>query len=255
MSGSKTKGLLWLVGAILLAVGMALGLPYFAKHIPWSVEKRLAGVFGGSPANAPCQGRSHPESKALLQTLVKRIYPLYPEDSALPITIEVIPGKTVNAFAMLGGRIYVYDGLLKQAESPEELAGVLAHEIEHVRNRHIMQAVAVNLFTIESLKLLLPGGQQLGPQLAYLLLNLKFGRQQEYEADEMGLQRLQQGQVDAEGFRQFFARAEKLPATPQILSNHPANEFREQLAESFRGYPVVPIMDQAQWQTLKTICQ
>jgi len=246
--------LLWVVVAIAVAAGAAIGLPHFAKHVPWRVERWMAGVLGGPPVGNACQGRSHPESLTLFRKLVQRIYPLYPQDGSLPITVEVVPGKTVNAFATLGGHIYVFDGLIKQAQSAEELAGVLAHEIEHVRNRHIIQGVAVNLFTLEALKIVLPGGHQLGSQIAYLLLTLKFSRQQEHEADEMGLERLQAAHVDAAGFEQFFARAEKMSSPPQIISNHPASEFRAELAARFRGYPIDPIMDQQEWGMLKTIC-
>ena len=219
------------------------------------MERWLGGVFGGTPSASPCKGRSEPESLALFQNVVKRIYPLYPDDDALPITVEVIPGKAVNAFATLGGHIYVFDGLIKQAKSAEELAGVLAHEIEHVRNRHIIQGVAVNLFTLGALSVALPGDHQTGSQIAYFLLSMRFSRQQEYEADEAGLKRLQTARVDAAGFQQFFARAEKMPSPPQIISNHPANAERAELAARFHDYPVEPVMDQKQWTVLGAICQ
>jgi predicted Zn-dependent protease len=250
---SKSKGLLWVVVAILVASAAAIGLPYFAKHVPWRVERWMAAVLGGAPFNKACQGRGRPESPALFRKLVKRIYPLDEQDGGLPITIEAIEGKSVNAFAGLGGRIYVFDGLIKQAQSAEELAGVLAHEIEHVRNRHIIQGVAVNLLTLGAIRIVLPG-QSAESQIAYLLLTLKFSRQQENEADEMGLRRLQAARVDAAGFEQFFARAEKMASPPAILSNHPSNEFRAQLAARFRGYPAEPLMGEAEWAALKAIC-
>ena len=215
----------------------------------------MADVLGGRPPDTPCNGRSQEGSLALFGKLVKRVYPLYPEDAALPIAIDVIPGETVNAFATLGGHIYVFEGLVKQTQSAEELAGVLAHEIEHVRNRHIIQGLAVNLVTIEALKAALPGDRRAGSEIAYLLLALKFSRQQEQEADEMGLRRLQSARVDSAGFQQFFARAERMPSPPQILSNHPTNKFRAELAARFRSYPVDPIMDPKEWQLLRAICQ
>jgi beta-barrel assembly-enhancing protease len=245
---------MWVAAAILVAAGAAIGLPYFARQVPWRVEQWMATVLGSAPPSAVCKGRSQPHSVELLRKLVARIYPLVAGDEALPITIDVIAGKTVNAYATLGGRIYVFDGLLKQAQSADELAGVLAHEIEHVRNRHIIQGVAVNLVTLSALKIVLPGDHQVESQLAYLLLSLKFSRQEEYEADAMGLARLQAAHVDSAGFQNFFARAEKMPAPPQIISNHPANASRAELAARFRGYPVEPIMDQTEWAMLKTIC-
>ncbi len=255
MTESKSRGLRWLLIAIAIAATAAIGLPGMAKHVPWPVERWMAGMLGGMPVGNACQGRSHPESLALFRKLVQRIYPLAPGDSDLPITVEVIPGKTVNAYAMLGGRIYVFDGLLRQARSADELAGVLAHEIEHVRNRHVIQGFAVNFFTLGVLKVVLSGGHQTESQIAFMLLTLKFSRHQEYEADEAGLERVRMARVDPAGFQQFFARAEKMPAPPQIISNHPANELRAELAARFRGYPVEPIMDQKEWETLKTICE
>jgi predicted Zn-dependent protease len=253
--GSKTRGLLWLAAAALFTAAMVFGLPVIAKHTPWRVERWLAGVFGGTPAAAPCKGRTQAGSFEQFQRVVKRIYPLDAEDSALPITIDVIPGKTVNAYATLGGHIYVFDGLLQQAKSAEELAGVLAHEIEHVRNRHIMQGVAVNLLTFGAFAVALPGDPTAGSQIAYLLLSLKFSRQQEHEADEAGLQRLRTARVDAAGLQNFFTRAEKMAAPPQILSNHPANEARAELAARFRGYASEPVLTDAEWKTLVAICQ
>ena len=231
-----------------------MSLPWLARHMPWRMENWLAAVVGGPPPGSPCAGRNDPQSLALFGDLTKRVYPIYPDDKALPITIEVIGGKTVNAFATLGGHIYVFDGLLKQAGSADELAGILAHEIEHVRNRHIIQGIAANLFTVGVLGVVLPGDAGVGTGIARLLVMLKFSRQQEHEADERGLQRLQAAHVDTAGFQQFFLRAEKMASAPEILSSHPANEMRAQLAATFRDSTVTPIMDAAQWKTLQRIC-
>ena len=251
---SKAKGLLWAAITIAVAAAVAIGLPRMAKHVPWTVERWMGNILAGPAAENACQGRNHPESLTLFHKLVQRLYPLAPGDSELPITIEVVPGKTVNAYATLGGHIYVFDGLLKQARSADELGGVLAHEIEHVRNRHIIQGVAVNLFTLRALKIVLPGDHPTGSYIAFMLLTLKFSRQQEYDADMAGLERVRMARVDAAGFQQFFARAEKMPSPPEIVSNHPANDSRAELAARFRGHPVEPIMDQAEWAALKTIC-
>ncbi len=251
---AKEKGLLWVGIAVAFAAVVALGLPRMAKHVPWTVENWLAGIFGGLSGTTVCKGRANPTAPELLRKLVQRIYPVVPGDSELPITIEVVQGKMVNAYATLGARIYVFDGLLKAAQSPDELAGVLAHEIEHVRNRHIIQGVAVNLFTLGAMQVVLPGGHA-DSQIAFMLLTLKFSRQQEYEADVTGLERLRAARVDAAGIRQFFLRAEKMPSPPQIISNHPASEARVDLAARFAGYPVEPVMSDKEWVVLKTICE
>jgi predicted Zn-dependent protease len=253
--GSKTKGLMWVLLTVGVATGLVFGLPRLARHVPWSTERWLAGVVGGAPPGALCTGHDRSDSKAALDKLAQRIYPLATDDKAVPITIDVVRGSTINAVATLGGRVYVFEGLLKQAASPEELAGVLAHEIEHVLNRHIIQGLAVNLLTLQALRVILPGGDPSGARMAHLLLTMQFSRREESEADEKGLERLRSAQVDAAGFEQFFARAQQMPSPPAFLSNHPSNESRKALAARFRGYATLPVLEPGEWQSLKAICQ
>jgi predicted Zn-dependent protease len=255
MTGSKAKGLLWLLAVVVAAATAVPGLPWAARHVPWSVERALAGLIGGAPAARECTGASRPLSRPAFEKLVARVYPLDAADEQLPISISVLHGKTVNAYATLGGHIYVFDGLIGQARSPEELAGVLAHEIEHVRNRHILQAMAVNLFTLGALGGAANGDPSAGSRLAYLLLTMKFSRQQEEQADALGLERLKKAQIDAAGFRDFFERAQKMPEAPPILSSHPASAERAVLAERYRGYPVRAVLDAQEWQELGGLCR
>jgi len=253
--GSKIKGLAWLAVSLCVGAALALGVPFLARHIPWSVEKRLASVPNGLPEIQVCDQGTHKEAAALFEKAVQRIYPVYPSDKEFPIQIKVIRGHTVNAFAFLGGQIFVYEGLLKQTESAEELVGILAHEIEHVRRRHIMQGVFVRLMTVGTLKLVFTGSGTMDPKLAGMLLNMHFSREQEQEADEGALQRLHDAKVDVAGFQNFFQRAENSTELPTILSDHPGNDARAQLAARFRVAPSVPIMSKAEWTLVKSMCQ
>lgn len=250
----QVKGLLWLAAAGALAVGLLYGIPLAARHVPWRVEGWLGRAAGGIPG-APC-GEGKTEETVALHKLVQRIFPIYPDDIDVPVRVSVLRGPTVNAFATLGGRIYVFDGLIQQAESPEELAGILAHEIEHVRNRHIIQGAIVNLGTAKALELIFTGGSN--ADLTGLLLNLRFTREEEYEADDKGLQRLRQAKVDAAGLGRFF---ERMRAKGQggdsiaLLSSHPPDELRAQLVAHYAGYAAKPVMDAAEWRELKAICK
>lgn len=254
MASAKAKGLLWALAGIGVAVCLAVGLPALAKRVPWSAERWLDRTVGVDSLARPCGASARPESRAALQRLVARLYPLYPDDRTLPITVDVLPGDTVNAYAGLGGHVHVFDGLLRKAETPEELAGVLAHEIEHVRGRHVMQGLATRLFTLATMSAGLPSDSPVGSRLAYTLLNLKFDRAQESEADEEGLKRLKAAGVGAEGLERFFARAEQGGAAPQWLSSHPANDVRAALAHGARGYPTTPVLSAADWRELGAIC-
>ncbi len=231
-----------------------MGLPGLAKHVPWSAERWLAKLLSPTPSQHDRCGTTIPETAELLQRMVRRIYPLDAADAAMPITVDVLRGDTVNAFASLGGKIYIYDGLLRDARSPEELAGILAHEIEHVKNRHVIQGAAASMFTLGALHSVWPGGGQGGGAVAHWLLTLTFSRGQEAEADEKGLERLRAAGVDAAGLREFFLRTQSTQSGTWLLSSHPDDGSRAERASRFRGYPTTPIMGAADWAKLKSIC-
>ena len=248
---AKLKGILWLGGALLITVLIVLGLPFFAKHVPWSVEKKMAQYLGQLPDTQACnEGKGHEQ----LQKIITRLYPVKPDDQGIPISVDIIPGKTVNAFASLGGKIYVYHGLLEQAESPEELAGILAHEMEHVRHRHIIQGVFVRLITVEVLGMVFGGDGTVDPRLLSMLLNMRFSREQEYEADDDGLKRLRLAHIDIAGFQHFFEREENQSSIPAMLTDHPSSDNRTALIKQYVGGVVTPIMTAAEWKELKGIC-
>lgn len=255
MSAGKRKGLLWALAAVGIGACFAALLPSIAKHVPWRIERWMDHAVGASALLRPCRGKAQPGSLAAFNKLVARLYPLDAEDRELPITVDVIAGDTINAFAALDGHIHVFEGLIRHVQSPEELAGVIAHEIEHVRGRHIMQGLAVNLFTLTALSSALPSDSPTNSRIAYTLLGMKFSRQQEAEADEHGLNRLRAAQVDAAGFGHFFARAERSSAAPAWLSSHPSSEARAELARRAANFPTTAILTNAEWRALGAICQ
>jgi hypothetical protein len=244
------KGLLWLALTVSLAVGAAFGLPRLASLMPWRVEKVLGRALGAGFSGPSC-GKGKPDGAAALAKVVARLYPLYPEDSQFPLEVRVVSGKEVNAFAGLGGRVSVYEGLVREAESPEELAGVLAHEIEHVRRRHIIGGVVAHLVTFGALQHLFGGGAQ----WARTLLDLSFGRAQEREADQGGLERLRFARVGTAGYERFFVKLAAGSIFPALLSDHPSSLDRAELVRSFRGGPADPVLTAAEWTSLRGICR
>lgn len=245
---SKTKGLLWVGAACALGIFLAVGVSPLAHLIPWSWEKKLANSMDmgfGTPKRP-----SHAQAEALLQRLVARLYPIEPGDKGFPIEVRVVKDSVVNAYAGLGGRITLNDGLLKQAESPEELAGVLAHEIEHVRHRHIMEGALVRLFTSEGIHLIFGGGSGAG-RLTQFFVHADYTKRQESQADEDGLKRLQKAHVDNRGFKRFFERMESSEHGSVFLSDHPSNRERIERADGFKNEDTRPIMTAEEWSVLK----
>lgn len=153
-------------------------------------------------------------------------------DSPYAFTVTVVKSPVVNAFALPGGSIVVYTGLVTAAGSPEEVAGVLGHEINHVLQRHGMERIVKTLGVMAVAAILL-GDQQgligLARQLGVEMVTLKYGRDQETEADLTGLRLLHKARVDPAGMIAFFerlAQSEKERERVELLSTHPMSAAR-----------------------------
>ncbi len=160
-------------------------------------------------------------------------------DAHVPFTIKVIDSDEVNAFALPGGFFYVNSGLIMRAQEEAELAGVMAHEISHVTARHgTKQATKGEMMQLATIPLMLlgPGGwagygiyQAL--QLAIPLSYLKFSRDDEREADFLGLQYMYKAGYDPNAYVTFFERIQadekRRPGTiPKFFSTHPPTPDR-----------------------------
>lgn len=154
--------------------------------------------------------------------------------------VTVVKSDVVNAFALPGGYIAVFTGLMKKAASAEEVAGVLAHELNHVLQRHGLERIVKQLGFVAVVSIVLGNQQGLGgimKQLGVELMTLKFGRAQETEADLTGLELLYRAKINPEGMITFFQRlAEKDEGRVEWLSTHPmssarADRLKAQLAE------------------------
>ena len=156
--------------------------------------------------------------------------------------VTVVKSDVVNAFALPGGYVVVFTGLMKKAESGEEVAGVLSHELNHVLQRHGLERIvkSLGLLTVAAIVL---GNQQglvgMMKQLGVELLTLKFGREQETEADLTGLQLLQRAKIDPSGMIRFFERlSEKDEGRIEWLSTHPMSTARaERLKAELAALP------------------
>lgn len=160
--------------------------------------------------------------------------------------ITVVKSDVVNAFALPGGYIVVFTGLMKKAERPEEVAGVLAHELNHVLQRHGLERIVKQLGFVAVLSIVLGNPPGLGgvmKQLGVELMTLKFGRAQETEADLTGLQLLYRAKIDPSGMITFFQRlAEKDEGRVEWLSTHPmssarADRLKAELADMTKQAP------------------
>ena len=151
----------------------------------------------------------------------------------------LLDNEQINAFAAPGGVVVVHTGLIQAARSPEELAGVLAHEIQHVELRHSLQNMIHALGWASVLTVVLGDVSGLAGVLIYQAGATRFSRDLEREADEQGLLALHKAGIDASGMLTFFRRmqASKTLYVP-LLSSHPATAERvERLEQTIRRQP------------------
>ncbi|MEM1251246.1 MAG: M48 family metallopeptidase [Cyanobacteria bacterium P01_H01_bin.21] len=149
------------------------------------------------------------------------------ERSQIPYTFQVIEDDRVNAFATVGGFVYLNTGLLQTADNEAQLASVIAHEIAHIDRRHAIQqlqqaAIAEGILTAGGLEQ--SAATALGVELA---LNRPNSRAHELEADEAGLILLTQAGYAPIAAVDFLQKLLDEPnATPDFLSTHPHPEAR-----------------------------
>ena len=170
----------------------------------------------------------------LVQNLVRN------SDARVPFTVKVIDSDELNAFALPGGFLYVNTGLILEAQTEAELAGVLAHEIAHVTARHATkQYTKATLFQWMTLPLVFVGGPAgYGVQqiltVAGPLTFLKFKRNAEREADFLGLQYTYHAGFDPVALVDFLERLkdkDKEGRLAKVFSSHPMTKDRIKRAQ------------------------
>ena len=194
-----------------------------------------------------------PAGRAALTTLVARLGAA--AGRGIPFDVQVIDIDVTNAFALPGGVILVFDRLVRRARSPDELAGVLAHEMAHVLHRDSTQAVLRSVGF--SLLVRSVFGSTPGAQMGSVLLQLANGRAAEEAADAEALAILRRAGLRTDGLGKFFARLEEEspPASmfPTVLSTHPPTPARRAAVTSpdHSGHTA---LDRRSWAAVRRMC-
>ena len=262
-------------GGTRIAVGLILGLAAavtaFFLALPW-----LAGVlaeripvewedrFGAAAVESAVPKRQRiedPAVRAVVEGVVARLADAKRSPYKFRVTIADQP--EVNAFAAPGGHMVVNSGLLKFAGDGDELAAVLAHEMEHVTRRHVTRV----MFQRASVGFLaaLVGGQSAdmlggGIEAARMLGELSFGRAAEREADEGGLARMRAAGIPPMAMASMLERLageQKGAQPPELLSSHPdprgrAARMRE-LALKSPGGAATAAVSPEDWAAMRAV--
>ena len=157
-----------------------------------------------------------------------------------PIRITLLKSSTINAYALPGGNVVVYSGLLQRIKTPEALAALLAHECTHVNERHSLRSLLRSAASSLALSVVLGDAGGAASALAgnvQALNGLQYSRSLEKEADSKGMELLLQNGVALDGMKQLMQTLQQTETntsgTLSFLSSHPLTKERLRAAENY----------------------
>ena len=241
-----------------------------ARLIPHSLRAAIGSKAALELAGTHDTCEATDGSKALA-TLVRKLTTASHSDK--PFHVRVVQWDLVNAFAVPGEEIVISGGLIDKAESADEVAGVIAHEMGHGIELHPEAGIIRGLGISALLELFASGHPGSLSNAGALLLELQYSREAEHEADAHALRILKNADISPKPFADFFDRLQKLeggspsppakdgkdsstyaPSSMQIFATHPPTPERAKMAADAATYPGKPSLSDDEWQALKNIC-
>ena len=249
--------LLGVVGVIVIALLVLFySIGFVAKWIPFetevewakSIETSLVDDVKGDllrdlvfpdnsiiSKNTPHNKLREEKTRAYLQELSDQLSVAQGLPESIKITVHYIDQPVMNAFATIGGHVFIYQGLLDVLTSENGLAMVLAHEIAHIKNRHPIVALGRGLGLGVVLSLVAGvGGDSFSTNLAShvnLLTSLAFSRGQETQSDINAYNTLLEHYGHGLGATELFSvliDSDQRSGLPELLNSHPLSENRIQ---------------------------
>ena len=264
------------IGLVVACVALIIALPFAVKKlaaplahvIPVTWEEPLAPLLIPEieqariyTAKTACGGAAqHQQIEKLVSALRGK------KGEQRPITVLISPGSEINAYALPGNIILVYDGLLKFIKNEHELTGILAHEIGHLERRHVMESL-IQQVGLRIVLAAMTGGSESLSQLSAAgagLFALGYSRDYEREADRSALEYLRAAKLSTDGLMAFLQRIEEKEALPKIISEyelltyfstHPVLADRLDIlreGKAKKGLKPRAILSPAEFQSLKT---
>lgn len=267
------RAAVWGVGALasvalILLVLIPTLADQLAEYVPPEREQALGDAVAeqlGDLLASPTNGRPticmEPAGASALTLMVRRVSAT--ADLPYPLKVNVLNSDVVNAFAMPGGRILIFRGLIDEAGSPEEVAGVLAHEIGHVVNRDPTRGVLRAAGTAGIVGLLLGDifGATVLAAASDAVLNASHQREAEMLADEMAYDLMGEAGLPATALSDFFTKlqAEHGDSSGPLkyLAGHPVlsgRAERARAADRIGNGTFVPVLTDRDWLALGNIC-
>ena len=202
-----------------------------------------------------------PASRAALDRLTQRLTAASP--NPMQVRVALLDWQLVNALAVPGGQIVLTRGLVQTAGSPDEVAGVLAHELGHAIELHPETGIVRAMGLSAAAQLMFAGSAGSVSNVGLVLTQLRYSRIAEREADAHALRMLKAAGISSKGFGDFFERLEgKRPAKDtgkgipglDLISTHPATAERIAMVRAQPSYPATPALSAEDWKALREAC-
>ena len=233
--------------------------PAMEKKFGEAIDKQLRPLLDTGDRGAAFQCGTAPgeaQGRKSLDKLVRQLEAA--ANSPYRARVEVVRRKQANAFALPGGHVYVFEGLLAKSETPDELAGVIAHEMGHVVHRDGTRAV------LQSAGLSFLFGMMLGDFVgggavviaAKTVLSSSYSRHAEAAADNYSVELMKKIEADPKALAAVLSRiASDKDEGMALLRDHP--ETKDRIAAINKvtvEAPPMPLLTGAEWKALKAIC-
>ena len=257
----------WVVASA-AAVLVALAIPFFdlspARTIASLLPDNARATLGKEVIQSMTSGRrtcEAPAGRAALDRLTARLANATKRE--IKFKVIVSDWSLLNAFAAPGEHIVLTRRLIEKAESSNEIAGILAHEMGHGLERHPETAVVRAIGFSAGLELLMGGSGGTLANAGLLLAHLSYSREAEREADIHALNILKAAKIPARGLADFFRRVIKLEKKQDLgeafskfefLRTHPNTEERITAVENAPTYEATVAMSATDWKALRKIC-
>lgn len=275
----------WTVALGLLFGGVWWGLsssaPLIAAMVPIEVEERIGKstveqvtlLFGGFKSSDELTCRRRDGLRAL-DAMTEQLTAV--DDSPYEFKIRVLDIPIPNAFAAPGGYIVIFRGLIDLAETPDEVAGVLAHEMGHVTHQHSMTHLVRSIGFQALIVPLISGGAMAADVLSEMgqaALQASYTRELEEDADRVAVELMNRAGLKAATFTDLLYRIEQefgtLPeedetdggrsddesfSFPDMMATHPSTPDRARMVRELAAPDGEAGLDEAQWQALRSIC-
>lgn len=222
------------------------------RRIGDAAEKQISVVFGGKVCNS--NGAGH----AAFVKLMSKLSTAAGIDAS--VRADVLDTPVANAFALPGGKIYLFNGLLAKAENPDEIAGVLAHELGHVRHRDNTRNMIYSGGTSFLIGLLFGDVTGSGALIfaSRSLITASYSRDAEQRADDFSIDVMHYFGRPTKPMGDLILRitGNQADKTLSILANHPLTEDRlKHLTDEDRPANGPPLLTAEEWTALRAICK